>query len=128
MKLLILSLAGLLALAGTACGESLTEIYLGSVVSGATTATAPDDVGGVSETYLIRVRGGVQHFVHLNAPEGNIVGLWDAKTNDFILQSNPMTYSRTVSYTFTGRIPQEVFVRSLDSDIPSPFEIKIWVP
>lgn len=128
MRFLILGLAGLMALAGMACGESLTEIYLGSIVSGVTTSTAPDDVGGVSESYLIRVRDGVQHFVHLNAPEGNIVGLWDAKTNDFILQANPNTNSRTVSYTFTGGILQTVFVRSLDSDIPSPFEIKIWVP
>jgi len=128
MKLLLLALAGLMAAVATACGGANTEVYLGTLVSGTVTASDPDTEGGKSQGYLIRVREGVEHYVYLNSPDGNIAGIWNAGGYDFILQANPEAETRTVTHTFSESGFQEIYVMSLDSDIPSPFTFKIWVP
>jgi hypothetical protein len=128
MKLLFLALAGLMAAFATACGGANTEVYVGTLVSGTVTASDPDTEGGKSQSYVIRVREGVEHYVFLNGPDGNIAGIWSAGADDFILQANPEAESRTATHTFSESGFQEIFVMSLDSDIPSPFTFKIWVP
>ena len=127
-RFLLLALAGLLALAVTACSPQTREIFQGMLVEGVTTTSNPEDLGGVSETYLIKVSEGVEHYVHLGNPDNNISGIWDVTTNDFIIQANPATQSRTTTYTFTEGGFHRVLLRSLDSEIRSPFTFKIWVP
>ena len=128
MKPLLLVVVGLMAVAATACGGALTEIYMATVVSGVTTASNPDDLGGISESYSLKTREGVEHYVYLSSPDGNIAGLWDATANDFIIQANPESESRTITYTFSDGGIHEVFLRSLDSEIPSDYTFKIWIP
>ena len=128
MRLLLFVLAGVTTVAATACGGQTREIFLDTLVVGVTTASNPEDVGGVSETYLIQITEGVEHYVYLGTPDGNIAGLWNANANDFIIQTNPQTESRTTTHTFSEGGFLKVFVRSEDSDIPSPFRFKIWAP
>ena len=124
----MLVMAVLMAAAVTGCGGQTREIFLGTLVEGVTTASNPDDVGGISETYLIEVHEGVEHYIYLSSPDGSIAGHWDANANDFIVQANTEKGVRTVTYTFSEDGFHEVFLRSLDSDIPSPFTFKIWAP
>lgn len=125
IKPLPLVLACLMVVGAIACGGQTRKIFLETMVTGVTTASNPDDVGGISETYLIKVTEGVEHYVYLGTPDGNIAGLWNANANDFIIQTNPQTESRTVTHTFSEGGFLEVFVRSQDSDISSPFTFKV---
>ncbi|MDA1128086.1 MAG: hypothetical protein O2913_05225 [Chloroflexi bacterium] len=72
---LLLALAGLLVLAVIGCSPQVREIFLGSLVEGITTTSNPEDLGGVSDTYLIKVTEGVEHYIHLGNPDHNIVGI-----------------------------------------------------
>ena len=128
MKFLLIALANMMALAATACGGAIIEVYLRALVSVVTTASNPNDIGGISDSYLVRVKEGVEYFVYLSSPDGNISGIWNANADDFIIQAKPGTESRTVTHRFSEGGFQEVFLRSLDSDMPSPFTFKIWNP
>ena len=69
MKFLLIALASMMALAATACGGANIEVYLGALVSGVTTASNPNDIGGISDSYLVRVKEGVEYYVYLSSPD-----------------------------------------------------------
>lgn len=127
-KLLLLAVAGLMILAVTGCSPQVREVFLDSLVEGVTTTSNPEELGGVSETYLIKIEEGVQHYIHLGNPDNNIAGIWDVTENDFIIQASPATQSRTITYTSSEGGFHEIYLLSLDSDIRSPFTFKIFSP
>ncbi len=122
MKLPLLVLTGLVAVAVTACGGGTTEIYLGTLVEGAT------DKGGESQGYVIDVDEGVEHYIFLSGTDSNIAGIWSAAEEDYLIEISPAKTARTVVYAFPGSGIQELYVRSLDTTIAASFAFKIYVP
>ena len=128
MNLFLLVLAGLMAVAVVACGGGATEIYVGKSVSGTITALDANEEGWSSQPYVITVREGVEYFIQLASTNGNIVAVWSADADDYIVEVNSGVTARTVTYTFSESGPQELFLRSPDSAVPSSFTFKVWAP
>ena len=128
MKLPLFVLAILMSAVVTACGEDTTEIYLGTLVLGTVAASDANDDGGRSQAYTINVREGVEHYIYLTSTNGNIAGIWSVDEDGYIVEADPHATTHTVTHTFSKTGVQELFLRSLDSQIPSSFTFKIWVP
>ena len=128
MNLFLLVLAGLMAVAVVACGGGATEIYVGKSVSGTITASDANEEGWSSQPYVITVREGLEYFIQLSSTSGNTVAVWSTDADDYIVEVNSGVIARTVAYTFSESGPQELFLRSPDSDVPSPFTFKVWAP
>ncbi len=125
MKPLLLAVAGLIAMAMVACGGGATQVYVGKSVSGTITASDANEEGWKSRAYVIDVRGGVEYFIRLSSTSGNPMGIWIADADDYVVEISPDVTARTVAYTFSESGPQELFVRSPDSDVPSLFTFEV---
>lgn len=125
-KLLLLVLPSLIAVAATACGGSNTEVFLSAVVSGVVDEENITQDGGKSETFSINIDGGHQLYVHLNIPEGNITGIWNADAGEYIYQASPDITTGTGLYTFAESGLHQFYIRSKNPKILSPFTFKIW--
>ena len=128
MKLLLLILAGLAAVALVACGGGPTQIEKGKLVTGTITASDASVDDWASQPYMVDVLKGVEYFIRLTSPDGNILGVWSADGDDNIVNVDAELTARTSAHTFSESGPQELYIRSPDSDVPSAFTFKIWAP
>ena len=128
MKLFLLVLAGLMAVAVVACGGASTKVEKGKLVSGIITSSDANVEGWNSHSYVVDVFEGVEYFIRLTSTDGNILGIWSADAGDYIVEVNSEVEARTVAYTFSESGSQDLFIRSPDSDVPSPFTFKLWAP
>ncbi|NQW22262.1 MAG: hypothetical protein HQ475_02320 [SAR202 cluster bacterium] len=126
LKLLLLVLPSLIAVAATACGGSNTEVFLSAVVSGVVDEANVNQDGGKSETFSININGGRQLYVHLSLPEGNITGIWNADAGEYIYEVSPGIVTGTGLYIFAESGLHQFFIRSTNPKILSPFTFKIW--
>ena len=126
MKLLLLLLAGLVAMTVIGCRPPVIE--LGQIVTGTITTSDADDEEWKSKTYVIDVREGVQYFLDLTTKDGNVVGVWSGDIGDYIIEVSPTTTTRSVPYIFNKGGSQEIFIQSPASQVPSTFTFKIWSP
>ncbi len=128
MKLFLLVLASLMAVAVVACGGGPTKFEKGKLVSGTITSSDAKVEGWNSHSYVVDVFEGVEYFIRLTSTDGNILGIWSADADDYIVEVNSEVDARTVAYTFSESGSQDLFIRSPDSDVPSPFTFKLWAP
>ena len=128
MKLLLLALAGLMAMAVVACGGGATSFEKGKLVTGTITASDSNMEGWNSEPYVVELFGGIEYFVRLTSINGNIMGIWSVEGDEYIVEIDSDVAARTVAYTFSETGPQELFLRSPKSDIPADFTFTIWEP
>ena len=124
MKLSILTLAVLFALTVVACRGG-TEIKLGQLVSDTITESDADDGGWKSKTYVIDVQEGVPYLFDLATLDDDIVGIWSADADDYIVEVNLIVANRTVTYTFSEGGSQKLFLQSPVSHVPSPFTFTV---
>ena len=125
MKPLLLALAGLIAVAMVACGGGATQVYVGKSVSGTITASDANEGGWKSRAYVIDVLVGSEYFIRRRRASGNPIGIWIADADAYVVEISPDVPARTVAYTFSESGPQEFFVRSPDSDVPSLFTFEV---
>ena len=128
MKLILLALAGLMAVAVVACGGGPTEFEKGKLVSGTITASDADVEGWKSQPYVVDVFKGVEYFIRLTSTNGNAMGIWSTDADRYVVEVNSEVPARTAAHTFSETGPQELFIRSPESEVPSAFTFKIWAP
>ena len=128
MKLFLLVLAGLMAVAMVACGESAIKFEKGTLVTGTVTASDSDVEGWNSESYLVDVIANVEYSVRLTSTNGNVIGIWSVEGDEYIIKVDSEKAARTVAYVFSESGPQELILRSPESDIPADFTFKLWSP
>ena len=126
MRLRLLILAGLMSMAVVACGGAPTKIYLGTPVSGTLTSSDANVEGWKSKPYVIDVREGIEYFVQLAGKNGNNIGIWSTEADGYLVEIDSEVTARTSLYTFSETGPQELFLRSPDSEVPSPFTFRVW--
>jgi hypothetical protein len=110
-----------------ACGEGATKVERGDLVEGTVTASDSTVDGWKSKPYLITIFENVEYFIRLTSPTGTPVGLWNPVAEEFIVEVDRQMMGRTVAYTFAEGDSREIFVRSLDSDVPAPFTFTFWI-
>ncbi len=128
MKFFLLVLAGLMAVAVVACGEGVTKFEKGKLVTGTISASDSNIEGWNSETYLVDVFAGVEYFIRLTSVNGNVMGIWSAEGDEYIVEVNSEVSVRTAAYTFFETGSQELFLRSPESDTPADFTFRLWTP
>ena len=125
MKPLLLAVVGLIAVAMVACGGGATQIYVGKSVSGTITSSDANEGGWKSRAYVVDVLGGKEYLIRLSSTSGNPMGIWITDADDYVVEISPDFTARTATYTFSESGPQELFVRSPDSDVPSLFTFEV---
>ncbi len=115
--------AGLLV-GAMACGGG-TEIQVGQTVTGIITESDVDDDEWKSRTYVIEVREGITYRFDLSSPTGDTVGIWNEDRFGYIVEVSPVETSRSGFYAFPETGPQELFVQSPESDVPSQFTFTV---
>lgn len=128
MKLFLLALISVFALTMVACGGGATTIEKGKLVTGIITSSDSNVDDWKSQPYIVEVLEGVEYFMRLTSTDGNMVSVWSTDANDYIVEVNSESTARTVAYTFSETGPQELFLRSPDSDVPSSFTFELWRP
>ena len=128
MKLFLLVLAGLMAVSRVACGGGATKFEKGKLVTGTITASDSNVDGWNSEPYVVDLFGGIEYFIRLTSTNGNIMGIWSVEGDEYIVEVDSDVAARTVADTFSETGPQELFLRSPESDTPADFTFKLWAP
>ena len=128
MKFFLLVLAILMAVAVVACGQGVTKFEKGKLVTGTVSSSDSNIEGWNSETYVVDVFGGVEYFVRLTSVNGNVMGIWSAEGDEYIVEVNSEVSARTVAYIFSEPGSQELFLRSPESDTPADFTFTLWAP
>ena len=127
-KLLVRALAGLLVIAFAPCGASSTEVFFGAVVDGVADESNEIEEGGKSENFRINVRKGLQLYVHLSSTDSNVLGLWDADKQEYLMEANQDALTRTTRHTYDSTGFHNFCVRTADSKIDSSFTFKFTIP
>ena len=128
MKIFLLVLAILMAVAVVACGEGATKFEKGKLVTGTISSSDSNIEGWNSETYVVDVFAGVEYFIRLTSVNGNVMGIWSAEGDEYVVEVNSEVSARTVAYTFSETGSQELFLRSPESDTPADFTFTLWAP
>ena len=128
MKFFLLILASLMAVAVVACGEGVTKFEKGKLVTGTVSSSDSNIEGWNSEAYVVNVFADVEYFIRLTSVNGNVMGIWSAEGDEYIVEVNSEVSARTVAYTFSETGPQELFLRSPESDTTADFTFPLWAP
>ena len=130
MKFLLFALAGLLALAVVGCSllEGTATIAQGEELTGTITNGDTDVDGWKSKAYQVEVRKGVEYFIRLTHDNDERVNVWSPDANAFLVEANSEADAHTAAYRFSETGPQELFVRSLNTDVPANYTLKMWSP
>ena len=98
-----------------------------SLLEGAATITDGDtDADGwKSKAYQVEVRKGVEYFIRLTRDNDETVNVWSPDANAFLVEVNSEVDAHTVAYKFSETGPQELFVRSPDTDVPANYTLKM---
>ncbi|MDE0822649.1 MAG: hypothetical protein OSB07_01570 [Dehalococcoidia bacterium] len=122
MKLLIIGIVGLIAVAISGCGGSgATEVKVGQLVSGEITDSDTNDGEWKSLAYVIDVVENVPYSFELTSVDDDTVGIWNAEAAGYIVETNIIVANRSETYIFPESGPQKLFLQSPESDVPSPF-------
>ena len=116
MKLFLLVLVALMAVAVVACGGGPTKFEKGKLVSGIITSSDTNVEGWNSQTYVVDIFEGVEYFIRLTSTDGNVMGIWSTDAEDSIVEVNSDVDARTVAYPFAAPGAQSPYVRTLDSN------------
>ena len=130
MKRLLFVLAGLIAVTLVGCsllGGSAT-ITQGEETSGTITDGDTDVDGWKSKAYTVDVRKGVEYFIRLTHDDSETVALWSPDAEAYLVEVNSEIPAHTAAYKFSETGPQELFVRSPDSEVPASYTLKMWTP
>ena len=128
MKFLLFFLASLMAVAVVACGGGATKFEKGKLVTGTISSSDSNIEGWNSETYVVDVFADIQYFIRLTSVNGNVMGIWSAEGDEYIVEVNSEESVRTGNYIFSETGPQELFLRSPESDTPADFTFTLWTP
>ena len=123
-RITLLALIAVLIFGTIACGGG-TKIDIGQTVSGSITESDADDDEWKSKTYVIEVREGVTYRFDLSSSTEDTVGIWNEDRFGYIVEVSPVVTSRSGFHTFSETGPQELFVQSPNSDVPSQFTFTV---
>jgi hypothetical protein len=70
----------------------------------------------------------VEYFIRLTRNYDETVNVWSPDANAFLVEVNSEVDARTAAYKFSETGPQELFVRSPDTDVPANYTLKMWSP
>ena len=130
IKFLLFTLLGLFAIAivGRSLLEGKATITQGEKLTGTITEGDTDVDGWKSKAYQVEVRKGVEYFIRLNHAYSETVSVWSPDANAFLVEVNSEVDAHTAAYKFSTTGPQELFVRSPDTDVPADYTLKMWSP
>ena len=127
IKRSLIIVAGFVILITVACGESAIKFERGHLVEGTVTSSDSIADGWRSKPYITEIFEDIEYFIRLSSPTGAPVGLWNPVADEFIIELNSGKMTRTVAYVFSEGDFQELFVRSPDSEVPTPFTFMFWI-
>jgi hypothetical protein len=70
----------------------------------------------------------VEYFIRLTHDNDETVNVWSPDANVFLVEVNSEVDAYTAAYKFSGTGPQELFVRSPDTDVPANYTLKMESP
>lgn len=100
-----------------------SEELTGTITNGDT-----DVDGRKSKAYQVDVHKGVEYFIRLIRDDDETVNVWSPAANAFLLEVNSEVYAHTAAYKFSETGPQDLLVRSPDTDVPPNYTQKMWSP
>ena len=70
----------------------------------------------------------MEYFIRLTHDNDETVNVWSPDANAFLVEANSEADAHTTAYRFSETGPQELFVRSLNTDVPANYTLKMWSP
>tara|TARA_B100000809_G_C14802945_1_gene410952 strand:- start:334 stop:573 length:240 start_codon:yes stop_codon:yes gene_type:complete len=70
----------------------------------------------------------VEYFIRLTRDNDETINVWSPDANAFLVEVNSEVDAHTAAYKFSETSPQELFVRSPDTDVPANYTLKMWSP
>ena len=104
--------------------EGTATIIQGEELTGTITNGDTDVVGWKSKAYQVEVHKGVEYFIRLIRDDDETVNVWSPDTNAFMVEVNSEVYAHTAAYKLSETGPQELLVRSPDTDVPPNYTIE----
>lgn len=70
----------------------------------------------------------MEYFIRLTHDNDETVNVWSLDANVFLVEVNSEVDAYTAAYKFSETGPQELFVRSPDTDVPANYTLKMGSP
>jgi len=108
--------------------EGTATITQDEELTGAITNGDTDVDGWKSKAYQVEVHKGVEYSIRLIRDDDETVNVLSPDANAFLVKVNSEVDAHTAAYKFSETGPQELFVRSPDTDVPANYTLEMWSP